>query len=169
MMWKRRISELKIICDFSVFYLDETLPNGLVKCEEVMEIKVEKGRLSRLVLGKRKLSRVERLPVLAAAVIAPPVVPVMNMQIFFDLQPIDVLHSNNVGTRENHRKLSTRYQQKSFLRNLWINSLHSAPSEKTDDYRLVQAILSENSQYSFAFPLHFLKKLCRLHCGNQSK
>ena len=60
-----------------------TVPNGLMKCGEVMEIKVEKGRLSRLVLRKRKLRRVERFPVLAAAVIAPPVVPVMNMQIFF--------------------------------------------------------------------------------------
>ena len=55
-----------------------TVPNGLVKCGEVMEIKVEKGRLSRLVLGKRKLSRVERVPVLAAAVVPPPVVPVIN-------------------------------------------------------------------------------------------
>lgn len=27
-----------------------------------------------------------------------------------------------------------------------------------DDFHMVQAILSENSQYSFAFLLHFLKK-----------
>jgi len=60
-----------------------TVQNGLVKGREVMEIKVEKGSLSRLVLGKRKLRRMERFPVLAAAVIAPPVVPVINMQIFF--------------------------------------------------------------------------------------
>ena len=33
MMWKRRISELKIICDFSVFYLDETLPKGSIVIE----------------------------------------------------------------------------------------------------------------------------------------
>ena len=38
MMWKRRISELKIICDFSVFYLDETLPKGtvLVECGKML-------------------------------------------------------------------------------------------------------------------------------------
>ena len=40
---------------------------------------------------------------------------VTGYRYFFDLQPIDVLHSNNVGTRENHRKLSTRHRQKSFL------------------------------------------------------
>jgi hypothetical protein len=60
-----------------------TVQNDLVKRGEVMEIKVEKGSLSRLVLGKRKLRRMERFPVLTAAVIAPPVVPVINMQIFF--------------------------------------------------------------------------------------
>ena len=60
-----------------------TVPDRLAKRGEVIEIKVEKGRLSRLVLGKRKFSPMERLPVFAAAVIALPVVPVMNMQIFF--------------------------------------------------------------------------------------
>ena len=52
-------------------------------CAKELKDKVEKGRLSRLVLGKRKLRRMERFPVLAAVVIAPPVVPVINMQIFF--------------------------------------------------------------------------------------
>ena len=60
-----------------------TVPNRLVKRGKVIEIKIKKGRLSRLVLGKRKFSRMERFSALAAAEIAPPVVPVMNMQIFF--------------------------------------------------------------------------------------
>ena len=60
-----------------------TISNRLVKRGEVIEIKVEKGSLSRFVLGKRKFSRMEGFAVLAAAVIAPPVVPVINMQILF--------------------------------------------------------------------------------------
>ena len=44
--------------------------------------KEKKGFFSSLVLSERKFGPVEGIPVLAAAIIAPPVVPVMDVQIF---------------------------------------------------------------------------------------
>ena len=56
--------------------------NHLMERRQVIEVKMKKGVFSSLVLGERKFGPVEGIPVLAAAIIAPPVVLVMDVQIF---------------------------------------------------------------------------------------
>ena len=56
--------------------------NHLMERRQVIEVKMKKGFFSSLVFGERKFGPVEGISVLAAAIIAPPVVPVMDVQIF---------------------------------------------------------------------------------------